>query len=82
MADAELQIKKWNATRLLHSNEIKELRKEIAALDAKDQPQLESGSATSDSINYLEQEFEWSKQLKLKLKRIFGIDDFRLCQKG
>ncbi|KAF9652354.1 ATP-dependent DNA helicase [Thelephora ganbajun] len=30
----------------------------------------------------MEQEFEWSKQLKSKLKRVFGIDDFRLCQKG
>ena len=30
----------------------------------------------------MEQEFEWSRQLKLKLKGIFGIDDFRLCQKG
>ena len=30
----------------------------------------------------MEQDFNWSKQLKSKLKRIFGIDDFRLCQKG
>ena len=82
LVDAELQIENWKATRQIHSNGIKELKREIAALDAQDQRQLGSGSALSDSINYKEQEFEWSKQLKSKLKRIFGIDDFRLCQKG
>ena len=82
LVDAELQIEKWIATRRLRSNEIDELKGEIAALDARDQRQLESSSATSESINYMEQEFKWSKQLKVKLKRIFGIDDFRLCQKG
>jgi len=82
LADAELHIEKWNATRRLCSSEIEELKREITALDAQDQRQHESSSATSDQINYMEQEFKWSKQLKLKLKRIFGIDDFRLCQKG
>ena len=82
LADVELQIEKWKENRQLHSSEIKELKREIAVLDAHDQCQLETSSATSDSINYMEQEFEWSKQLKSKLKRIFGIDDFRLCQKG
>lgn len=82
MADAEQQIEKWKATRQLHSDEIKELKKEIAALNAEDQRQLESSSAMLESTNYMEQEFEWSKQLRLKLKKIFGIDDFRLCQKG
>jgi len=82
LADAELQIEKWNASRRLYSNEMKELKKEIAALDEQDQRQLGSSNAMSDSINYLEQEFDWSRQLKSKLKRIFGIDDFRLCQKG
>ena len=82
MADADTQIEKWKATRQLHANEIKQLKREIAALDAQDQRQLESRIAVSDSIDYMRQDFEWSKQLKSKLKRIFGIDDFRLCQKG
>ena len=82
LADAELQIKKWDETRQLRSNEIRELKREIAALDERGQHQLGSSSAMSDSINYLEQDFEWSRQLKSKLNRIFGIDDFRLCQKG
>ena len=82
LADAEVQIEKWNATRQLYSNEIKELKKDIVALDQQDHRQLGSNSTTSDSINYIEKEFEWSRQLKSKLKRIFGIDDFRLCQQG
>jgi ATP-dependent DNA helicase Q1 len=82
LANAELQIEKWKATRQRDSNEIEKLKGEIAALDAQNQPQLGSSSVMSDSINYMEQDFNWSKQLKSKLKRIFGIDDFRLCQKG
>ena len=82
LADAELQVEKWNATRKLYSKQVKEFRKEIAALDGQDHSQLGSSGAVSDSINYMEQKFEWSRQLKSKLKRIFGIDDFRLCQEG
>lgn len=82
LADAEGQIDKWKATRQLHSDEIKELKRQISALSAGDQHRLGSSNDISEAINYMEQEFGWSKQLKLKLKRIFGIDDFRLCQKG
>lgn len=82
LADAELQIEKWKTTRQIHFNEIKELKKKITALDAQGQRQHRPSGDTSDSINYMGQNFEWSKQLKSKLKRIFGIDDFRLCQRG
>lgn len=82
LVDAEQQIEKWRATRQLHFNEIKNLKKDISALDTEDQRQVEPVSDTQDSINYMEREFQWSKQLKSKLKKIFGIDDFRLCQKG
>jgi len=82
LANAEVQIEKWKATRQLHSNEIKELKREIAALEAQDQYQPRSNGAALDSIDYMGQDFEWSKQLKSKLKKVFGIDDFRLCQKG
>ena len=81
-ADAEQQVEKWNATRELYSKEIKELKQEIAALAAQDHGRPGPATAMSDSVNYMEQEFEWSGQLKSKLRRIFGIDDFRLCQKG
>jgi ATP-dependent DNA helicase Q1 len=81
-ADAEQQVEKWKATRELYSKEIKELKQEIAGLDAQNHDRLGSPTILSDSINYMEQEFEWNRQLKSKLRRIFGIDDFRLCQKG
>ena len=82
LADAEQQVEKWNATRELYSKEVKELKQEIAALATQDHDQPRPTSAISDSANYMEQEFEWSRQLKSKLRKIFGIDDFRLCQKG
>jgi len=80
--NADQQIEKWKATRQRHSNEIRELKSEIAALDARDQDQLGSDGVVLDSTDYMGQDFEWSKQLKSKSKAVFGIDDFRLCQKG
>lgn len=83
LANADQQVEKWKATRQLHSREIKELEREISALDAEDRnPRAGPSSAVPDAINYMEQEFDWSGQLRSKLKKIFGIDDFRLCQKG
>jgi molybdopterin converting factor small subunit len=40
-----------------------------------------SGKGKSKLINYAE-EFEWSRGLKDKMKRVFGINNFRLCQEG
>ena len=80
--NAEVQIEKWTATLRGHASEIKELKRQIAALDAQDQHQPRSNGVVLDSIDYMGQDFEWSKQLRSKLKRVFGIDDFRLCQKG
>lgn len=39
------------------------------------------GKATT-GINYSTEEFEWSGFLKTRMKAVFGIDNFRLCQKG
>ncbi|KDR76542.1 hypothetical protein GALMADRAFT_120706 [Galerina marginata CBS 339.88] len=33
-------------------------------------------------INYSTEEFDWSGALKARMKAVFGINDFRLCQKG
>ncbi|KAF8970329.1 P-loop containing nucleoside triphosphate hydrolase protein [Flammula alnicola] len=32
--------------------------------------------------NYSTEEFDWSDALKRRMKAVFGIDDFRLCQRG
>ncbi|KAG6895469.1 hypothetical protein C0993_009531, partial [Termitomyces sp. T159_Od127] len=36
----------------------------------------------SDRIDYTRKEFEWTNSLKAKMKDVFGIADFRLCQEG
>ncbi|KAF9460286.1 ATP-dependent DNA helicase [Collybia nuda] len=33
-------------------------------------------------INYGKEEFEWTRGLKVKMKEVFGIGNFRLCQQG
>lgn len=39
------------------------------------------GKAKQDSIDYT-LEFDWSYELKARMKKVFGIDNFRLCQQG
>jgi len=38
-------------------------------------------SRSSDAINYTI-EFDWSSQLKGTMRKVFGINNFRLCQQG
>ncbi|KAG6851901.1 hypothetical protein C0991_005170, partial [Blastosporella zonata] len=33
-------------------------------------------------IDYAHEQYEWTKGLKAKMKSVFGIADFRLCQEG
>lgn len=33
-------------------------------------------------INYMDGEFDWMGGLKARMKSVFGISDFRLCQRG
>jgi ATP-dependent DNA helicase Q1 len=40
------------------------------------------GKETENSIDYHLEAFEWSRELKTTMKRVFNIDDFRLCQRG
>jgi ATP-dependent DNA helicase Q1 len=39
------------------------------------------GKARQDGIDYT-LEFDWSYELKARMKKVFGIDNFRLCQQG
>ena len=41
-----------------------------------------TGRETENSINYQLESFEWSQELVTTMKRVFKIDDFRLCQRG
>jgi len=36
----------------------------------------------SQGINYSTSDFVWSGSLKARMKAVFGINDFRLCQRG
>ena len=36
----------------------------------------------SQGINYATSDFVWSGSLKARMKTVFGINDFRLCQRG
>ncbi|KAJ3554988.1 hypothetical protein NP233_g12309 [Leucocoprinus birnbaumii] len=36
----------------------------------------------SRGINYMEGDFDWMSGLEARMKTVFGINDFRLCQRG
>ncbi len=46
-----------------------------------DAPVVGKGKGKAKFIDYSE-EFEWTPGLKDKMKRVFGIKSFRLCQEG
>ena len=33
-------------------------------------------------VNYLSDDYEWSKHMKNTMRKVFGIDNYRLCQEG
>ena len=35
-----------------------------------------------ESINYMTEPFDWTEGLKARMKAVFGIQSFRLCQEG
>ncbi|KAJ6621593.1 P-loop containing nucleoside triphosphate hydrolase protein, partial [Mycena sp. CBHHK59/15] len=35
-----------------------------------------------EGVDYSADDFEWSGQLKFQMKKVFGINNFRLCQQG
>ena len=39
-------------------------------------------SSGPGKTNYMEERFEWSGELKRRLKEVFSIESFRLCQEG
>lgn len=40
------------------------------------------GKTTQAGIDYDVDGFDWSQQLKSRMKTIFGINNYRLCQQG
>jgi ATP-dependent DNA helicase Q1 len=37
---------------------------------------------TVGNVNFLTQSFDWTGGLRARMKSVFGIKDFRLCQEG
>ncbi|KAF9447006.1 ATP-dependent DNA helicase [Macrolepiota fuliginosa MF-IS2] len=40
------------------------------------------GGRVQQGINYMDGNFDWMAGLKARMKSVFGISDFRLCQRG
>lgn len=84
-ADAEIQryeeeIRALKALVSMKKDERSNFLKELEATHAS---HLGKGKAKAkQGIDYSVDAFEWSHGLKAKMKEIFGIREFRLCQKG
>jgi ATP-dependent DNA helicase Q1 len=83
--DAELsqiqdEISQLQALYALRSEDrqklVDELERASAPADAKGK-----GKATGGT-DYGAEDFPWSGPLKAQMKKVFGIDNFRLCQQG
>lgn len=40
------------------------------------------GKLKEHTVDYMTEPFEWSGELLSRMKKVFGISDFRFCQKG
>ena len=54
----------------------------VRELDTLDTLSSKAAGKARQGIDYEKEEFEWSQSLKMKMKEVFGIEDFRLCQRG
>jgi septal ring factor EnvC (AmiA/AmiB activator) len=59
------------------AQEIADLTRQIVALDER----VVAGRSANTVRNYYDK-FEWSNRLEEQMKRVFGIDEFRLAQEG
>lgn len=73
--DAQNKLRILSAQKDTILKKLHDHRKRVAA-DAE-----EAQYRGQPTINYME-DFEWTPALMAKMKRIFNIDNFRLCQKG
>ena len=69
-----IEIQKRMETRL---QEKEMLERQLAqSVDPKGKGKAKEG------INYMTEPFDWSEGLKARMKAVFGIESFRLCQEG
>lgn len=76
----EEEISALRALISLKKDERSELVKELEATHAS---HLGKGKGKGkQGIDYSADDFEWSHGLKARMREVFGIREFRLCQKG
>jgi ATP-dependent DNA helicase Q1 len=85
--DAEIQqyeeeIRALRALVSLKRDERSGFVRELEATHASHLGKGKGKAKAKQGIDYGAEEFEWSQGLKAKMKEVFGIKDFRLCQKG
>jgi ATP-dependent DNA helicase Q1 len=72
-----IEIQKRMDTRLQEKEMLeRQLEQSVSRVDAKGKGKAKEG------INYMTEPFDWSEGLKARMKAVFGIQSFRLCQEG
>ena len=81
--DVEEKIEKLTNLRSGLEVEWNELNADIQLLDHPVTTTLDKkGKARAEIINYQDDLFNWSGDLRTRLREVFGIENFRLCQEG
>jgi hypothetical protein len=75
-------IKKLQDLRATHVTEKNVLLKELQQVQTRVVCGKGKGSASHVGIDYTIDGFDWSEELKVRMKKVFGINSFRLCQQG
>lgn len=85
--DAEIcgfdqDIKELNALRALRVAERDALSEELRLIQNRGHEGKGKRKMPQGGIDYFLEDFDWSEELKVRMKKVFGINSFRLCQQG
>ncbi|KAL4258185.1 ATP-dependent DNA helicase [Pleurotus pulmonarius] len=82
------ELRKIQDVRALRMREKGDLEDQLEALRQQNifgvggNPQGKGKQPLKDVLDYGSDDFQWVPQLKTKLQKVFGIQNFRLCQQG
>jgi ATP-dependent DNA helicase Q1 len=85
--DAEIcgfdqDIKELNALRALRVAEKDALLEKLRLIQNRGHEGKGKRKMPQGGIDYFLEDFDWSEELKVRMKKVFGINSFRLCQQG
>ncbi|KAH8089929.1 ATP-dependent DNA helicase [Cristinia sonorae] len=81
IADVERSIvDQQNLLRILESQR-QELQREVSAAQTVSK-NVSAGGSSGTACNYATQTFPWRQGMRDRMKRVFGIENFRLCQEA